>query len=244
MLKAVGTLDEDSLLFLGEMVLFSFARRNGFGTVRGRIDGFGFNKLGREKSGTGLALNLIEAAALPAMPSRAPSILSRTLRNDGEDALSSVERRNGFGTVRGRIDVFGFNKLGREKSGTVLALNLIEAAALPAMPSRAPSILSRTLSNDGEDALSSVARWNGFGTVRGRIDVFGCNKLGREKSGTGLALNSVGTAALPAMPSRAPSILSRTLSNDGEDALSSVARWNGFGTVRGRIDVFGCNKLG
>jgi len=167
--------------------------------------------------GTGLAL---KATGFFILSSTLP-----LLRTEGEEALSSDANVNIFGTVIRRYDFFGCGKLEREKSGTGLALNTVaDDASLSAFSALA--VLSRAF-RVGEEALSLAVRLNGFSTVGGRAA--GCTKEGLVKSGAGLALNEVVVASFSAFP--ALPILSRILRIDGEDALSSVTKLNGFGTV-------------
>ena len=100
----------DRFLLRGDSDLFAVASWKGFGIV-GCFVNFGCTTVWREKSGAGLALKACTEDTVP-RSFDLPFLVSGFVFNLlGEIARSSVDKWNGFGTVIGRADFFGFTKL-------------------------------------------------------------------------------------------------------------------------------------
>jgi len=104
------TLFVDRFLLRGDNDLLAVASWKGFGIV-GFFVNFGCTTLWREKSGAGLALKACtedDVSRSFDLPFLVNGLFFNLL---GEIARSSVDKWNGFGTVIGRTDFFGFTKL-------------------------------------------------------------------------------------------------------------------------------------
>ena len=241
----LGEGKSDSLIRRGDPALLTVAKLKGVGVVSGLEEALGFTTAGLEKSGTALALNAVGAVA--SLPALDPNSLlgegsrdSRTRR--GDPALFSVSKLKGFCVVSGLGEILVITTAGLEKSGTGLALNAVGATALSLLALKSDTF---PLLGEGrrDSRIRSVAKLKGFCVVSGLEEVLGFTTGGFEKSGTGLALNAIDTAAASLLALEQDSLLGVVTGS----ALLSLSKWNGVGVVSGLDEVLGfiaatCNR--